>query len=324
MRPINIVVWGVGPHAVKNILPATREVPGVILYGVCSRNADIVDRTCDELGCVGWTHPNDMLADGRVDVVYLATPTGLHGQHGELALRAGKHLWCEKPLTENGERTAVLVAMSRERELVLAEGFMYLYHSQFRYLLDIIRSDRIGRMHDAALRFGIPPIDRASFRTEPELGGSAFLDVGSYPVSAITAFFPDVDPEVSFAEMAVARGARVDTSGRAILRLGHDVTATLEWRIESAYRSEIDLWGTQGSVSTERIFSKPADFVPRFRFLDAQGRESFEDGHAENHFVSMLRAFGDLIDDRSAAERERLTIARRARLADRIRDKSRN
>ena len=323
MKELRVAVWGLGHHALHNILPALDACPGVALYGVCSRNTQVVARTTAATGCVGWNDPQDMLDDSRVDVVYLSTPIGLHAEQGRTVLAADKHLWCEKPLSGNADDATALAKLSRARRLTLAEGFMYLYHPQFRYLQHVVKSGELGYIHSVSCRFGIPPLRRPSFRDSPELGGGAFLDVGCYPISAITSFFPDADPDVRFAEIGVARGSLVDTSGRAVLRFANDVCALLEWGIRCAYRNEIDFWGTNGSVFSERIFSKGADYVPRFRFLDQQGRERYEHGTADNHFVAMLRSFRNLIDDADGAEHERASIMRRALVSDQIREQSR-
>jgi hypothetical protein len=59
--------------------------------------------------------------------------------------------------------------------------------------------------------------------------------------------------------------------------------------------------------------------VPRFRFLDLNGRETVEVGGAGNHFEAMFRSFIEFIDDPVKAEKEKALIVRRARLAGRIR-----
>jgi NDP-hexose-3-ketoreductase len=320
MRKLNVAVWGLGPHALKNILPALESCEGIQITGVCSRKEDVVSRTLDRLQCSGWTNPESMLADAKVEVVYVSTPTGLHARHGQLVLNANKHLWCEKPICETAAQAEALVRLSRDRGVTIAEAFMYLYHKQFSYLGGVLAAGRLGHVHSVTCRFGIPPLENPGFRTDPELGGGAFLDVGSYPISALVSLFPNRDPVVSFSEVIVAEGSSVDTAGRALLRYDADLTATLEWRTVAAYRNEIDLWGTDGSVSTERLFSKPPDYIPKFRFLDVNGRETLELGEPGNHFQAMFRAFIDLIDDPVRAENERALIVRRARLAQRIRN----
>lgn len=322
MTPTNLAVWGVGPHALKNILPAIERCDAVRLRGVCSRNSAVVAETSERLRCTGWTDAEAMLADTSLDAVYLATPTGLHWAQGQRVLEAGKQLWCEKPLAENAEQADALVTLSRSRRVVLAEAFMYLYHPQFDRIRRAVGSGELGTVHSVACRFGIPPLDRSSFRTDPALGGGAFLDVGAYPFSAFVALFPDAEPDILYCERFTRPGSAVDTSGRVVLRYGADLTATAEWRYDSAYRNEIDIWGTEASLVSDRLFSKPGDYVPRFRLMDRQGRERVEESRAANHFVEMLRAFHVMASDPAAAESERQAISRRAGLAQRIRKHS--
>jgi predicted dehydrogenase len=317
--PLRVAVWGLGPHALKSILPALRESHDLRLHGVCSRDAALVGSIAQEYCCLGWTRAEAMLGNVDVDVVYVATPIGLHAEQGAAVLRADKHLWCEKPLAEREEEVASLVSLSREHEMTIAEGFMYLYHPQFAALLGIWQSGRLGRLNVVTCRLGIPPLQRPGFRTNAALGGGAFLDVGSYPLSLATALFPEDRPEILLAEIAAAPGAPVDTVGRAVLRYSPNVSVSLEWGSGVAYRNEVDLWGSIGCVSTERIFSKPADYVPRFRLLDTQGQESVEAGHSGNAFVAMFEAFGGLASDPTRAESERITIMRRAELRERVR-----
>lgn len=314
MKEYNVAVWGIGPHAARNILPALTRCAGIKLYGICSRDADIVSKHTAELGCIGWREPAEMLADPKVDVVCVSTPIALHVAHGTSVLLANKHLWCEKPLTGSDVEALTLVRLSRERGLALAEGYMYLHHPQFLYLKELIDSKKLGLLRNVTCRFGIPPLERPGFRNDPELGGGAFLDVGCYLISAVTSLFPDSALEILFSRIDHAAESPVDSGGLAILHLENGIYVTLEWGTNCAYRNEIDLWGTLGSVSCERFFSKPADYVPRFRFLDRNGRESYKEGRPDNHFEGMFKSHRVLLDDPAEAEKERLVIVRRAQL----------
>lgn len=322
MKEVKVAVWGLGLHAIKNILPALKICPGLTLYGVCSRNLEVVAKYADEFNCLGWTNSIQMLEDPIVDIIYLSTPIGLHAAQGKSVLLANKHLWCEKPLAETFEQVSMLVNLSRERNVTIAEGFMYLYHSQFIYIQEIINSGILGHIHNISCRFGIPPLDQPGFRLNPKLGGGALLDVGSYPMSAITSFFPKLTPQVLFSELTTADGSSVDSNGRAILCYENGTRATLEWGTNCAYRNEIDLWGSRGSVSTERFFSKSPDYIPKFRFLDLNGRENYKSGQSENHFLSMFNAFSKSLFNSVQAENERIMITHRAKILDQIRQSS--
>ena len=61
MNVKKIAVWGLGKHAINRILPAIKEVNGLELVGVCSRNETVVREYSKKLDCCGWTNPEDML-----------------------------------------------------------------------------------------------------------------------------------------------------------------------------------------------------------------------------------------------------------------------
>jgi predicted dehydrogenase len=323
MTTIRVAVWGLGHHAVSNILPAVAGTDGLALYGVCSRNATVVSDCRRAWQCRGWTDPGAMLGDTAVDAVFVATPIGLHAAHGRQVLAAGRHLWCEKPLTSVLDETLELVGAAAKSRLSLCEGFMYLHHPQFARLSRFVSDGTLGEIRSVVCRFGIPALERATFRDDPGLGGGALLDVGSYPVSAIHALFPGERVEVVHAGVERRSGSAVDTDGQALVGLSGGARAWLEWRTGSAYRNEIDVWGARGSVSTQRIFSKPADYVPEFRVRDLRGAETVEAGAPGNHFVRMLGVFRETISDGATATAERDRIVARAETMRAIGEKAR-
>ncbi len=316
---MNVAVWGLGLHAIKNILPALVESPGTNLAGVCSRNTETVAQVAEEFGCAGWTDPSAMLSEGSVNAVFLSTPIGLHFPEGQQVLAAGKHLWCEKPLGASLVEAETLVRESESRGLTIAEAFMFLYHPQFARVRDVVEQQKLGALQSVDCRFGIPSLARPGFRDDPALGGGAFLDVGCYPIAAMISLFTE-DPDVTSARIDTAEGSPVETSGEALLRYSNGVSATLNWGVGRSYRNEIDLWGTKGSVSTEKIFSKGSDYMPRFRHRDLEGGERWEELPAANHFVKMFEYFSSLGGEGAAKERKR--IIRCASLAGRIRNQS--
>lgn len=318
MRPLRVAVWGLGRHAINKILPATSVASGLELYGVCSRNPDNVVSCAVRWNCQGWTDPAVMLLDPLVDIVYVATPIGLHYAHGKQVLNANKHFWCEKPLTCRLENTLELLQLSRSEGLSVCEGHMYLHHPQFKQLSSYVNEGRLGSIVSIGCRFGIPSLANPGFRSDPGLGGGALFDVGCYPISAIQALFPDVAMDVSYSSTRVPDESPVDTDGEAVISLANGVTARLEWRINCAYRNEIDIWGKEGSVFSDKIFSKPHDHVPVFRLRDAQGVETAEYGEVADHFALMLQYFRSTVSDLIASEVERQRIAGRAMVLQQI------
>ena len=126
----------------------------------------------------------DLAADPDVDVVYVASPHGLHLDQVRMLLEAGKPVLCEKAITLNAAQAEELVALARERDLFLMEAMWMACHPLVRHLRQRARAGDFGRLRQLVADLGWvvdkPPTDRMF---APELGGGALLDMGVYPLT---------------------------------------------------------------------------------------------------------------------------------------------
>lgn len=312
MKVLAVAVWGLGNHAQNRILPALSAMNQIELIGVCSRNADVVKSCAKQWGCNGWSNPKQMLDSEEVDVVYIATPIAIHYSFAKRAIEAGKHVWCEKPLTCSYQNTQSLVLLAAEKSKVLTESFMFLHHPQFQRVKKFV--DNSEGIYSVVCRFGIPSLDKPGFRNTPELGGGALWDVSSYTVSALLPLFPNQQVKVIFSEVLTKKDDQVDSEGRAVLRFSGGSTAYLEWGVGVAYKNEIDVWAKDGSFYTDKIFSKRKGFHPQYYIRDLNGNEVVEEGDESDQFINMFSNFLSIMNDDSKALSERESILDRAKL----------
>lgn len=314
----NIAVWGLGRHAINRILPAIKEVDGLRLKGICSRNKIVVEKYADNMGCYGWTNPSEMLNQNDLDIVYLATPIGLHARQGKKILLAGKHLWSEKPFTCDFVQSKNLVKLSRTKELTVAEGFMYQYHRQFKEIYERIITNQLGKIKEVNLKFGFPKLERPGFRYDPDLCGGAFWDVGCYTISAAINLFKNESVVVKYVDLKVCDNYGVDFDGTVILDFSGGARVISTWHVGGCYKNEIDIWGEEGSIYSDRIFSKLHNYEPELIMRDKHGEQSNIKLSSMNQFVSMFDRFLSLIGSKIDSEQERLDIIKRAKLMDEI------
>ena len=83
-----------------------------------------------------------------INAVYIGLPASLHARWSIEALRAGKHVLCEKPLTTSAEEAEEIVELASERGLVLCEAFHYAYHPLARRVHEICASGAIGKLQN--------------------------------------------------------------------------------------------------------------------------------------------------------------------------------
>jgi predicted dehydrogenase len=88
----------------------------------------------------------EMLADDTLDAVVVATPVPTHYELARKALEAGKHAFVEKPPAMKASEMEELVALARDRDLVLMPGHLLLYHPGVRMLKELIDSGSLGEV----------------------------------------------------------------------------------------------------------------------------------------------------------------------------------
>jgi predicted dehydrogenase len=89
----------------------------------------------------------DLLNDPSIDAIAVATPVSTHFQLGMAALKAGKHLWLEKPMTETSLQAQKLVDEAERRQRVLFVDHTFIYTGAVRKMAEIIKGDELGRVY---------------------------------------------------------------------------------------------------------------------------------------------------------------------------------
>ena len=286
---IKLVIWGLGRHANKRILPAIENSKSVELSGIYTRNQTLGKEEAKKRGCRYFFSSDEMLSDPNIQAVFLCTPTGLHFSQGKSVLQAGKHLWSEKTLTTSSAHSLQLVELARDRDIFVGEAYMHKYHEQFRRLKEIVEDKHLGRLMRLICRFSIPVLDQPGFRSIPNLGASALLDVGSYTFSMADELFSGA-PNFDFAEHQMGANG-IDRSGICVLGYEGGSKAVLDWSYDSCYVNQIELWFERGTVFTDKIFSKADDYKPVLQIRSLNGTIETEELPAENCYVNMLNHF---------------------------------
>lgn len=132
-----------------------------------------------------YTSLEEMVFDPEIDVVHIATPNYLHYPQAKLALEAGKHVICEKPLALTSQQAADLIRLARERNRVGVVNFNLRYYPLVFQARQMVREGILGdvyAIHGSYLQDWLLLPTDWNWRLEPELGGTlrAVADIGSH------------------------------------------------------------------------------------------------------------------------------------------------
>lgn len=134
-----------------------------------------------KIACV-YDNYEALLADPQIDAIYNPLPNSLHAEWSIKALRAGKHVLCEKPIAANAEEAKLMAATAAETGLVLMEAFHNLYHPLIRRMKEIVDSGELGRIRHIEGHFCTILRRLDDIRYRWELAGGATMDLGCYPL----------------------------------------------------------------------------------------------------------------------------------------------
>jgi predicted dehydrogenase len=156
------------------------------IQGVLGSSPARTEEQCRSLGIARAYESMDELArDASVDVVHVCTPNHVHFQQAESALRAGKHVVCEKPLAMNTQETAALVQLAQKHGRVGAVTYNLRYYPLCQEAHALVQSGAIGEpriVHGTYLQDWLLYPTDWNWRLDPALGGTmrAVADIGTH------------------------------------------------------------------------------------------------------------------------------------------------
>ena len=225
--PLRFGILGAARIAPKALVRPAREVAGAELRAVAARDGARARAFAAKYG-IPVVHESyaALLADPELDAVYNPLPNGLHGVFTMRALRAGKHVLCEKPFTANAEEARAVAAVSRETGSKAMEAFHWRHHPLAARMLEIAASGELGEIRHVEARLCAPLLNTRDIRYRLDLAGGAGMDMGCYALHFVRTL-GGAEPRVTAARAkllspGVDRAMEIDlvfpngASGRAI------------------------------------------------------------------------------------------------------------
>jgi predicted dehydrogenase len=121
-----------------------------------------------------------LLADPAIDAVYIPLPNGLHVEWSLKAMRAGKHVLCEKPMAMQASDFDRLIAARDAAGVLAAEAFMIVHHAQWQRARQLLADGAVGRLWRIDGAFSFNNRDPGNIRNRADMGGGALRDIGVY------------------------------------------------------------------------------------------------------------------------------------------------
>ena len=231
-----------------------------------------------------------LIDSAEVDWIYNALPPSYHFEWSAAALRAGKHVLCEKPLCLDAEQAIALQAIAKQTNRRLVHATAFPYHPRSEAARQIVRSGEIGEVRRVIAAFTFADAFRREneHRTNPELGGGCLLDLGWYCVAA-TMWLTGL--KVVRLQAVGSKRKGVWESVQAMATLSNGAVAHWDCGFDTASRKWIEVAGTEGSWICDDFIRPWDNSKPRY-WVHGHAGKARSETIGENFFqeVAMIDA----------------------------------
>ena len=281
----NWIVFGVGDIAARRVIPAIQAEPRSRLYGLVTRDPG----KAAPYNTRAWTTLDEALVDPAVQAVYVATPVFLHAPLTIQALRAGKHVLCEKPMGMNEAEARSMVQIAEETGRTLGVAYYRRTYPKLQRAKQLLDAGAIGKPVLAELTshgwFGERESNRSWLIDPAQAGGGPLYDIASHRIDVLNFLFGQPQRVSAHLSNAVHQYA-VEDNATVMIDYADGVRGVVDVRWHSKVkRDECRIRGTEGEMDLTPL-NGPELIYPG-------GRENLPP-HANLHYP-MIENFVDAV-----------------------------
>jgi predicted dehydrogenase len=246
-------------------------IPDAKLYGVASRNQEKADAFAKKFNATKAYDSYEALAnDPNIDAIYIATPHALHKENTLLCLNKGKAVLCEKPFAMDAHEVDEMIAVAKEKKVLLMEALWTYFLPHYQYVLNEIKNETYGKVLKLDADFGFyRDFDDSKRLFKKSLGGGSLLDIGIYPIFAALSTL-GIPKEILASVTFFDNGA--DSTCKMTFKYNNGVTALLKSTLIEDTPTEAIFYCEKGTIKINTMFHMPTTVS-----LIVDGKESIKD-----------------------------------------------
>ncbi|MDR2739062.1 MAG: Gfo/Idh/MocA family oxidoreductase [Treponema sp.] len=285
MEKLRLGVLGTSGHYELRVATPLRSSLLVEPYAIASRNQEKAKTYAEKWDfSKAYGSYEELLADSKVDFVYLPLPNHIHLQYIKKAADAGKPILCEKPLGLNAKEAVEAAEYCKKKGVPLMEAFMYRFHPQWRRAVELVKCGEIGKVISTGALFCYDNKDNNNIRNIAEAGGGAILDIGCYAVSSARHLMA-AEPERVVGTFVWDPVFKTDILGSAILDFGNGRNSIFTLSTQLYPYQRVTALGTGGSLSIQIPFNMPADIPGEITVLTGVGKRIIKTETADQYLL---------------------------------------
>lgn len=247
----------------------------------------------------------------KFDFVYISCPNELHEKYIVKALNSGFNVICEKPFLTKSNNLKKIIQLSKKKNKLIFECFMYVYHPVFSYIKALIESKKLGPIQYVISSFKFPSLEKNNNRYSKKLGNGFFYDAAVYPLSLENYLF-NFKSKLNVTQKTFKN--TVDLNGYILLE-NKSTRRFYFWGEGQNYSNNLEIFFKKGSLYVDKFFSKPPK-KSIFVKIQLNKKEIIKKFKPSDHFENMFKVIEKKYKSKSFLKKNRELISNHYNLLD--------
>ncbi len=187
---LGVALVGLGGYSTGQLAPALQETEHCELRGIVTGSPSKIPKWQQKYdipdgNVYNYENMQTIANNDEIDVVYIVLPPGLHAVYAMVGARAGKHVWCEKPMAMNPQQCQNMIDAAKENGVQLTVGYRMQHEPNTRTIIRYGEEEVYGAVKSVDTGAGYNGRHSlGSWRRVAAMGGGALYDMGVYPINA--------------------------------------------------------------------------------------------------------------------------------------------
>ncbi len=254
--------WGIISTAkigMEKVIPGILKSDSEEVVAIGSRNLESAKEAATSLNIPKFYGSyEDVINDPEVEIIYNPLPNHMHVEWTAKAIKAGKHVLCEKPLFIDPIDAELLIKLRDQHQVKVGEAFMVRTHPQWIKAKEIIDSGELGEVLSYQATFSYFNTDPKNIRNIAEYGGGALRDIGCYPIMTSRYLFNE-NPEQVILNAQIHPDFKTDILSNAIMKFYSGRTASFTVSTQLSPYQRVHVLGSKKEMEILIPFNAPTD-----------------------------------------------------------------
>jgi len=298
---IRFGIAGFGLHAVRRLMPSFALAEKCRVTALSRRDPATAKKSAAEYGIPLAFHSVEELARSpEVDAVLVTTPNSLHLPDVLAAIRAGKHVLCEKPMAMNAAECRQMVEAAKQQGVLLGVAHIFRFDQSVNRIRELVAAGAIGKPVFARSEFSFlagPTHPRKWLYDASVAGAGPIFDIGVHCIDTLRYVLQDEAVRVSASATRDPDSGSVESAGALTLEFSRGTLATVLVSYRAEYRTPLEFIGDRGVIRADDGLT--VDHPIEIQLRKYEGTVTSEPANNKLAYGLQVDAFADAIEGKS-------------------------